>query len=377
MTEGAHVVAVASGLPGDAVSTPPGPARGVWRRLRADRFAMGCLAIVAGYLLVILASAAGWIASDWSREVAVSSAPPSWWSPVAPGRSVVPQAVPAPGGPTVDLRDIDPLAPRYEDWRARSAELARDEPQRAATLPLGADKWGRDVLAKAIKGAEVSVLVGLGAALLATAIGTGLGALAGYFGGWIDDTLEWLYNVFTAVPNVLLILAFAAVLRPGVANIVLVLGLTGWTGVYRLIRAEYMKQRVRDYVRAARSFGVGSGRLILRHILPNAAPVALVQLSQLVVGFIKAEVILSFLGFGVPVDAVSWGTMLAEAQSELIVGQWWQLAGASVSMAVLVGAFALFTDALRDALDPRLSRPDRPARGGATSEARTSKNGDD
>lgn len=369
MTEGLRAAAALSGALGDPVASSSGPARGVWRRLRADRLAMGCLAIVAGYLLVILASATGWIAADWSREVAVSFAPPSWWATEAPEPSSAPQSVPAGGGPTVDLRDIDPLAPRYEAWRARSTELARDEPVRAATLPLGADKWGRDVLAKAIKGAEVSVLVGLGAALLATAIGTALGALAGYLGGWVDDGLEWLYNVFTAVPNVLLILAFAAVLRPGVANIVLVLGLTGWTGVYRLIRAEYLKQRVRDYVRAARAFGAGSGRLILRHILPNAAPVALVQLSQLVVGFIKAEVILSFLGFGVPVDAVSWGTMLAEAQSELIVGQWWQLAAASVSMAVLVGAFALFTDALRDALDPRLSRPGRPGRAGATSEA--------
>ncbi len=325
-----------------------------WQRLRADRVAMVALAIVVAYLLLMLGAWTGLLARDWSREVAVSYAPPTWAADIAaPGSAALgrgPREAVAP----VDLTDIDPLAPRYEEWDQRAAQLRVSQTERAQTLPMGADKWGRDVLAKAIKGTEVSLFVGLSAALLATLIGTVLGAWAGFSGGWVDDLLEWLYSVFTSIPSILLILAFAAVLRPGLANIVVILGLTGWTGIYRLIRAEYLKHRSRDYVRAAEALGASRRARMFSHILPNVSHVALVQLSQHVVSFIKAEVILSFLGFGVPLDQVSWGTMLAEAQSELVVGKWWQLVAATVSMAVLVTAFSLLTDALRDALDPRL-----------------------
>jgi peptide/nickel transport system permease protein len=152
-----------------------------------------------------------------------------------------------------------------------------------------------------------------------------------------------------------MILAVAAVLQhKGVLTIVLILGLTGWTGPYRLIRAEYLKHRTREYVLAADAIGASHGRRMFVHIFPNVSHVALVQISILVVGFIKAEVILSFLGFGVPVGTVSWGSMLNEAQNELLLGRWWQLAAVAGAMAVLVTAFSLFTDALRDALDPRV-----------------------
>jgi peptide/nickel transport system permease protein len=333
-----------------------------WSRLRADRVAMLSLAVVLAYLLLMAAAAGGLIARDWGREVAVSHAPPSWAAgpdaaaaPGAPhlaepaGRAMAERA-----SPPIDIRDIDPLAPDYDAWDRRAAELRTAEPERAATLPMGADKWGRDVLAKVIKGTEISLFVGLSAALLATLIGTVLGACAGFLGGAVDDLLEWFYNVFTSIPGILLILAFAAVLRPGMLNIVLVLGLTGWTGIYRLVRAEYMRHGAMEYVAAAESVGASAASRMFVHILPNVAHVSLVQLSQHVVSFIKAEVILSFLGFGVPLDRVSWGTMLAEAQSELVTGVWWQLLAATVSMALLVTAFSLLTDALRDALDPRL-----------------------
>ena len=140
----------------------------------------------------------------------------------------------------------------------------------------------------------------------------------------------------------------------GIDTVVIILGLTGWTGLYRQVRAEFMKHRSREYVRAAEAIGASRRARMFAHILPNVSHVSLVQLSQHVVSFIKAEVILSFLGLGVPVDSVSWGTMLAEAQSELILGYWWQLAAVTALMAVFVTAFALFTDALRDALDPKL-----------------------
>ncbi|HEY2628416.1 MAG TPA: ABC transporter permease, partial [Usitatibacter sp.] len=140
----------------------------------------------------------------------------------------------------------------------------------------------------------------------------------------------------------------------GILSIVLILSFTGWTGIYRLIRAEYIKHSNREYVKAAQAIGATNLSRMFHHILPNVSHVSLVQLSQYTVGFIKAEVILSFLGFGVPVDQVSWGTMLAEAQNELVIGKWWQLFAAGASMAVLVTAFSLFTDSLRDALDPKL-----------------------
>jgi oligopeptide transport system permease protein len=228
------------------------------------------------------------------------------------------------------------------------------ETKRADTLVFGGDKWGRDVLQKVIKGSEVSIFVGLTAAILATIIGTFLGAMAGYWGGRVNDFLEWFYNIFTSIPYILLILAFAAVFKRGLDTIIFILALTGWTGIYRLIRAEYIKHGNREYVKAAQAIGASNMSRMFVHILPNVSHVVLVQLSQHVVGFIKAEVILSFLGLGVPVDMVSWGTMLAEAQNELVIGKWWQLFAAGASMAILVTAFSLLTDSLRDALDPKL-----------------------
>ena len=173
-----------------------------------------------------------------------------------------------------------------------------------------------------------------------------LGALGGFFGGKVGDFLEWLYNVFTSIPDILLIFAFAAVLRPRHRHASRSSSaLTGWTGIYRQVRAEFIKHSTRDYVRAAEAIGASTASRMFRHILPNVSHVILVRLSLLVVGFIKSEVILSYLGLGVGVDEVSWGTMLSEAQSELILGYWWQLVAATVFMAVFVTAFSLMTDA--------------------------------
>jgi peptide/nickel transport system permease protein len=136
--------------------------------------------------------------------------------------------------------------------------------------------------------------------------------------------------------------------------VVLILGLTGWTGMYRQVRAEFIKHSSREYVRAAEAIGASKLSRMFRHILPNVSHVVLVRMGLLVVAFIKAEVILSYLSLGVSVDQVSWGTMLAEAQAELILGYWWQLVAATVFMAVFVTAFSLMADAARDALDPKL-----------------------
>jgi peptide/nickel transport system permease protein len=313
------------------------------------------MAVVAAFLAMMLASFTGLIAKEWSKESGVSYANPAF---LAGQENLEARAVTnrdfAAKAPPVDLSDVDPLAPRYKEWEERAAKIAVTEVKRAESLPFGGDKWGRDVLLKAIKGSEVSIFVGLTAALLATFIGTVLGAMAGYWGGKVNDFLEWFYNIFTSIPYILLILAFAAVFKKGLDTIIVILALTGWTGIYRLMRAEYIKHSAREYVKAAQAIGASHFSRMFVHILPNASHVILVQLSQHVVQFIKAEVILSFLGLGVPVDMVSWGTMLAEAQNELVIGKWWQLFAAGASMAVLVTAFSLLTDSLRDALDPKL-----------------------
>jgi len=354
-----------------------------WRRLRADRVAMAAMAIVGAFLLMLVLSATGLIVADWEDEVALNYAPPTFLGEAAEPLSAAAPAA-GQGAATVPDNEFDPLAadirelksemsashtqdvdmygvqdPLAADMKALRAGMARAEHQasivRKPSLPFGADKWGHDVIKKTIKGAETSIIVGLVAALVAVALGTLFGAFSGYYGGLVDDFFNWFYSIFTSIPSILMILTVAAVLQQkGVLTIVLILGLTGWTGPYRLIRAEYIKHKAREYVLAADAIGASAWRKMFSHIFPNVSHVALVQMSILVVGFIKAEVILSFLGFGVPVGVVSWGSMLNEAQNELILGKWWQLTAAAVAMAILVTAFSLFTDALRDALDPKV-----------------------
>jgi peptide/nickel transport system permease protein len=361
-----------------------------WRRLRGDHLAMGAMAVVILWLAVIALSFTGILAKDWDAEVAVNYAPPTFVGPQDAADKIaagVEDNAPPPENPLDPLKDVirelraqsssasagaggtatapqvvddygikDPLEKEMAEIRAELGKSsAKVAAVKAETLPFGADKWGHDVIKKTLKGAETSIIVGIVSALLATGLGTIFGAVAGYYGKWVDDVFNWFYSVFTSVPYLLLILAVAAVLQQkGVTTIILILGLTGWTGTFRLIRAEYMKHKAREYVWAADAIGASNMRKMFTHIFPNVSHVALVQVSILVVSFIKSEVILSFLGFGVPVGTVSWGSMLNEAQNELILGKWWQLTAASVAMAVLVTAFSMFTDALRDALDPKL-----------------------
>src|SRR5216117_2010411 len=322
-----------------------------WKRLRSDGVAMVSLAIVAVFLVMMVLSGTGLLAKDWAREVGVNYAPPTFVGPAEP--TSAPAETAASDKPT-ELPIDDPLADVMADIKSKAVATVAAE-ARAQTLPLGGDKWGRDVLKKVIKGSETSIFVGIASAIVATFLGTTFGALAGYYGRWVDDVFNWFYSVFSSIPYLLLVLAVAAVLQQkGILTIILILGLTGWTHTFRLLRAEYLKHKAREYVQAADALGASNARRMFMHIFPNVSHVVLVQMSILVVAFIKSEVILSFLGFGVPVDVVSWGSMLNEAQNELILGKWWQLVAAGTAMAILVTAFSLFTDALRDALDPKL-----------------------
>jgi oligopeptide transport system permease protein len=344
-------VAASAGVLPAAVEHSEGVWHAAWRRFKTDRVGVAGAVIVALFILLIITSSVGIVAKGWQKEVGVPNAPPHIVGPKPPEAI---GAIEVPKGPNVDLSAVDPLAPRYAEWEELAKKYKTTETIKADTLAMGGDRLGRDVMSKAIKGTEVSVFVGVMAALVATGLGTLLGAFSGFFGGKIGDFLEWVYNVFEAIPGILLIFAFAAVFGRGIGTVVLILGLTGWTGLYRQVRAEFMKHGGREYVRAAEAIGASNWSRMFKHILPNVSHVVLVRMSLLVVGFIKAEVILSYLGLGVGVDDVSWGTMLAEAQSDLILGYWWQLAAATLFMAVFVTAFSLMTDAVRDALDPKL-----------------------
>jgi peptide/nickel transport system permease protein len=356
---GIAAAAVAAAPPVTEIPRSPSASAEAWTRLKRDRVGMVSLYVVAAFMVLVLLAQFGVIASKWHEESGLPFAPPTFVGADATQQ----EAAKKDNLPLVDLSDIDPLAPKYAEWDKRASEIKTETKQLASTLPFGGDRIGRDVLSKAVKGAQVSILVGIAAALVATFIGTLLGAIAGYFGGRFGDFLEWLYNVFTSVPYILLIFALAAVFKSGplgklfqhsIMPVVIILGAVGWTGIYRLVRAEYIKHSTREYVRAAEAIGAGHMARMFGHILPNISHVVLVNLSLHVVAFIKAEVILSFLGLGVPIDMVSWGTMLSDAQTELVLGYWWQLVAATLFMAVFVTAFALLTDALRDALDPKL-----------------------
>src|SRR5882762_9748560 len=192
--------------------TPENAWIALWRRLQQDRVGAVSLVIVIAYLVMILFAAAGVLARGWSQEIGVPYANPAFLGE-RPNLEAALGGKSQRKGVAPDLSAVDPLAPKYAEWEKRTQALKTTEPERSMTLPWGGDRWGRDVLDKAIKGSQVSIAVGVVAALCAAVIGTLLGAFAGFYGRWVNDVLEWLYNVFTSIPSILLIFALAAVLR--------------------------------------------------------------------------------------------------------------------------------------------------------------------
>lgn len=218
---------------------------------------------------------------------------------------------------------------------------------------FGTDLFGRDVMARAAHGTITALMVGSLGTGIALSLGTALGAIAGYFGGRIDDLIVWLYTTVDTIPYILLVVAFAFVIGPSVKTMYLAIGLTYWVGHCRIVRSEFIKHRDREYVQSARALGASHARCIW-HILPNVSHVILINFSLGFVSAIKSEVILSYLGLGVEPGVPSWGVMINDARLELSRGVWWNLTAATVFMFFLVLAINLFNDALRDALDPKL-----------------------
>jgi peptide/nickel transport system permease protein len=227
---------------------------------------------------------------------------------------------------------------------------------------FGTDIFGLSVFRKTLYGTKISITVALCASLISIAIGVPLGAIAGYFRGFVDEIIVWVYSTLSAIPYILLILAFAVVLRDktvfghkltGITAVYLAIGLTSWVGICRLIRGEVIKHKEREYVLAAVSYGCSRRRIIFKHLIPNVFHLVIIDFSLRFVGFIHVEVILSFLGLG-EMERPSWGAMINDARMELSQGVWWQMVAATIAIFIISLALNIFGDALRDSLDPKL-----------------------
>jgi len=227
---------------------------------------------------------------------------------------------------------------------------------------LGTDIFGLSVFRKMLYGAKISITVAFSASLISIAIGLPLGAIAGYFRGFVDEIIVWAYSTLSSVPYILLIMAFAVVLHDrtiagfklsGITSVYLAIGLTSWVDLCRLIRGETIKHKEREYILAAQSYGCTNSRVIFKHLLPNVFHIVIIIFSLQFVSFIHAEIILSFLGLG-EADRPSWGAMINDARIELARGVWWQMVAATVAVFIISLALNVFGDALRDSLDPKL-----------------------
>lgn len=243
-------------------------------------------------------------------------------------------------------------------WLAPYSPSSQDLPARLAAPSvahwMGTDELGRDVLSRVIFGARVSMLVSVCVVLGAGILGLFLGAVAGYFGGWLDNFVNIiLINAFLSFPGILLAIAFAAFLGPGIDKVIIALTITGWAGYARLARAQVLQAKEMDYVMAARSLGASHLRILWRHLLPNILQPVLVQATIALAGAILAESTLSFLGLGVLAPMSSWGAMLNDARSHLFDAPHLVVFPALAVMTAVL-AFNLLGDALRDWMDPRL-----------------------
>ena len=275
------------------------PANRIWRQLRQDRFGMVGLLVVALFFVTAIGVWIGWFGQDWS------AAEGGRWEPASP-----------------------------EFW-------------------FGTNMLGQDIFQRAVYSVRTAFEIGLIVAVVSTALGALLGSLAGWYShGWIDEVMVWLMGVLDSIPFYLFVAAVAYALQGQPWAMHLAMIATFWTTTGRLVRAETMKIKSREFVLSARTLGLPDLLILSRHVLPNTLNILLVQMSIAFIAAIKTEVVLSFLGLGVQ-DGVSWGLMLAESTQEVLAGHFNNFIAASVMLFVLLMGFNLLADALQDAFDPR------------------------
>tara|TARA_R110002096_G_scaffold299503_2_gene493957 strand:- start:23322 stop:24173 length:852 start_codon:yes stop_codon:yes gene_type:complete len=271
------------------------------RKLRRDKWALVCLAIIVTYLLVAIAVSLGVLGNAYGERIG-------------------------------DLH----LLPSTESWKHW----------------LGTDRLGRSIFARMLYSAKIAIGVGLVSAVVGSILGGILGAIAGYFGKRVDDVIVWLYSTVQSIPYLLLLIMLTYIAGKGIVGLYIAFIATSWVGPCRMVRGEVIKLREAEYIQSAKAMGYGDWRIIFRHVIPNTMHIVLVYFALLFVAAIKSEVIISFLGLGVQGEP-SWGIMIKASQAELINGFYWQIGAATFAMFVLVLSFNIFADALQDALDPK------------------------
>jgi peptide/nickel transport system permease protein len=245
------------------------------------------------------------------------------------------------------------VGPALSPYNPAAQELARRLEPPTLSHPFGLDELGRDILARLVAGARISLLVGLAVVSVSSVVGMLVGSIAGYFGGRVDDVISRVVDVLMAFPGILLAIALVAVLGPSLTNVVLALSVIGWVGYARLVRGQALRARELDFVHAARALGAGSPRVVLRHVLPSAFPAVVVQATLGMAGAIIAEASLSFLGLGVQPPTPSWGTMLDAGRAHLFDAPHLTIFP-GLAIALLVLGFNFLGDGLRDRVDPKL-----------------------
>ncbi len=297
-----------------------------YRRLRRHRAAMAALFVIALYGGVAFLDSVGWPDKSGERK-------------------------------TVIDRVFEQPQERY--YSAPLAKTTAGEPKPRALEKrhlFGTDAIGNDVLYRTLKGCRTAMIIGGMTLLISTPLALLFGMLAGYFGKRVDDAVQYFYTTLNSIPEILLLISILLVLGQGLWQLCVALGVTSWVGLCRLTRAETLKHRDREYVRSARALGASHARIMFRHILPNLLPIVIISTTLGFSGLVMAEAVLSYLQLGVGEGVGSWGNMIDGARLELAREPviWWNLAAASSAMFVLVLAFNIFGDALRDAIDPRL-----------------------
>lgn len=354
--------------------------RNAWRQVTHRKVAMVCFFILMGYVFIGLIDSLSW------RNAAVEKAPDGTET-----RRHISAITPPPnathtqtaivefknrfvGAPV--LRETESILLRvcrvigiYHDPAERektySAPFATHthkrtdqgyEPLKHWPHVFGTNESGQDVLFLALRGIRTGLIIGFVTTLIAVPFALIFGVLAGYFGGWVDDIITYIYSLLGNIPNVLLIAAVILLFGQGLFQLCVIMGLTSWVGLCRLLRGETYKLREMEYVQAAEAFGVPRWRIMARHLMPNVMHIVLISSILRFSDLVLAEAVLTYLGIGVGPNTGSWGTMINQATSELARDPivWWTLAAAFIFMLVLVLAANIFGDAVRDALDPRL-----------------------